>query len=105
MVCLYQRGDGAQEFAAPVFARPLVCVSVLAGCKPPASANLQLRAAEPLRHIRLSRLLSDKLHAASVMHGPDLAAAMGALDPAVQQQVQAVLAAASAQPPCGSAAS
>jgi hypothetical protein len=57
----------------------------------------QLRDAEPLRNIRLSRLLADKLAAASSLHGSDLAAAMAALDPAIGQQVQAVLAAAGQQ--------
>jgi hypothetical protein len=58
---------------------------------------LQLREAEPLRNIRLSRLLADKLAAASALHGADFAAAMAALDPAIRQQVQAVLAAAGQQ--------
>ncbi|KAF6254078.1 hypothetical protein COO60DRAFT_1642619 [Scenedesmus sp. NREL 46B-D3] len=56
-----------------------------------------LREAEPLRNVRLSRLLADKLAAAASLHGPDLSAAMAALDPAITQQVQAVLAAAGQQ--------
>ncbi|WIA40697.1 hypothetical protein OEZ86_004393 [Tetradesmus obliquus] len=56
-----------------------------------------LREAEPLRHMRLSRLLADKLAAAAALHGGELAAAMAALDPAIGQQVQAVLAAAGQQ--------
>jgi hypothetical protein len=59
--------------------------------------NSQLRDAEPLRNIRLSRLLADKLAAVSSLHGPELAAAMAVLDPAIGQQVQAVLAAAGQQ--------
>ena len=58
---------------------------------------MQLREAEPLRHIRLSRLLADKLAAAAALHGGELAAAMAALDPTIGQQVQAVLAAAGQQ--------
>jgi len=58
---------------------------------------VQLREAEPLRHVVLSRLLAEKLAEAAALHGPDLAAAMAALDPSVGQQVQAVLAAAAAR--------
>lgn len=54
---------------------------------------LQLRDAEPLRSIKLSRLLADKLAAAAAVHGPELHQRMAQLDPAIAQQVQAVLAA------------
>lgn len=59
-------------------------------------AATKLRDAEPLRGVRLSRLLADKLAAAAMLHGPELHAAMAALDPEVAGQVQTVLAAAAA---------
>lgn len=58
---------------------------------------VQLREVEPLRHVVLSKLLADKLAEAAVLYGPDLTAAMAALDPTIGQQVQAVLAAAAAR--------
>lgn len=70
-----------------------VCVSACA------VVCFQLRAAEPLRHTRLSRLLTDKLNAASAIHGPKLSAAMAAVDPTIQQQAQAMIAAAAAAAP------
>jgi hypothetical protein len=57
---------------------------------------LQLREAEPLQHIKLSRLLTDKLNAAAAVHGHKLSAAMAVVDPAIQQQVQAMMTAAAA---------
>eukprot|EP00878_Enallax_costatus_P033052 GHUV01036429.1.p1 GENE.GHUV01036429.1~~GHUV01036429.1.p1 ORF type:complete len:379 (+),score=66.51 GHUV01036429.1:725-1861(+) len=53
-----------------------------------------LRDAEPLKHVKISRLLADKLAAAAAVHGQDFSAAMAALDPAIGQQLQAVMAAA-----------
>jgi len=67
-----------------------MCSVALISCRP------QLREAEPLRHIRLSRLLADKLNAAATMHGQKVAAVMAAVDPTIQQQVQAMMAAAGA---------
>jgi hypothetical protein len=59
---------------------------------------MQLREAEPLRRIRLSKLLAEKLNAAAAQHGPRLSAALAAVDPTIQQQVQGMLAAAAAAP-------
>jgi hypothetical protein len=79
----------------PVFLCHALCLH-----PPPANPQhclAQLHEAEPLQHMRLSKLLADKLAAAADLHGPELSAAMGALDPTIQQQVQAVLAAAGGQ--------
>lgn len=80
------------------FTLPELCslIDALCLCTCPLTWLLQLREAEPLRHIKLSRLLTDKLNAAAAVHGPKLSAAMAAVDPVIQQQVQAMMAAAGA---------
>lgn len=91
-------------FALAATVQPQVLTPRLAGtltrCAAllPYQPCLQLREAEPLRHVKLSRLLTDKLNAAAAAHGPKLTAAMAGVDPAIQQQVQAMLTAAGAAP-------
>jgi hypothetical protein len=63
---------------------------------------LQLMEAEPLRHLKVSSWLQQQLQAASsCQQGAELRAGMAAMDPAVQQQLQEVLAAAAAVRPTG----
>lgn len=57
---------------------------------------MQLRDAEPLKHMKISRLLVDKLTAGAAVHGLDFAAAMATMDPAIWYQLQAVMEAAKA---------
>lgn len=50
--------------------------------------------AEPLRRVRISDFLRDRLAAASATHGADMQAALAGLGDELGQQLQAVLAAA-----------